>query len=160
MSSEVRYFFNATSGQCQQFEYAEGCSGNGNNFETMQECQYTCRELTRTVTSWCSLSSINLPIHLSINLPIHLSINLPIHLSINLPIHPSINLPICPSTYLTTHPSIHLFINLPFILCAHSSIRIILNIHESKHIRTYTSPPPLLPHPSGCVLYCRLCAAQ
>ena len=144
VSSEVRYFFNATSGQCQQFEYAEGCSGNGNNFETMQECRDTCRELTRTVTSWCSLSSINLPIHLSINLPIH----------------PSINLPICPSTYLTTHPSIHLFINLPFILCAHSSIRIHLNIHESKHIHTFTSPPPLLPHPSGRVLYCRLCAAQ
>ena len=55
VSSEVRYFFDASSGQCQQFEY-ESCSGNGNNFETMQECQDTCRELARTVTSWCSHS--------------------------------------------------------------------------------------------------------
>ena len=124
-SSEVRYFFNATSGQCQQFEYAEGCSGNGNNFETMQECQDTCRELARTVTSWCSLSSvhpfINLPIYPStypsvyqptqplihpstypsIHQPTHPSINLPTHPSTT---HPSINLPIHPSMYSSAYP--------------------------------------------------------
>ena len=144
MSSEVRYFFNATSGQCQQFEYAEGCSGNGNNFETMQECQDTCRELARTVTSWCSLSSINLSIHLSINLPIHLSINLPIHLSINLPIHLSINLPIHPSTYPSIHPCIHqrtLYSMCPFIYSYPSK-------HPCMQAHTYvTSPPPPSPTP-------------
>ena len=136
-SSEVRYFFNATSGQCQQFEYAEGCSGNGNNFETMQKCQDTCRELARTVTSLCSLSSINLPIHQ------------PIHPSIHQPIHSSIHQP--------THPSIYLFINLPFILCAHPSIHIHLSIHACKHIHTPLPPPiphtpPAVLRTAGCVL--------
>ena len=147
MSSEVRYFFNATSGQCQQFEYAEGCSGNGNNFETMQECQDTCRELTRTVTSWCSLSSINLSIHLSINLPIHLSINLPIHLSINLPIHPS--------TYPSIHPCIHqrtLYSMCPFIYSYSSK-------HPCMQAHTYVTSPSPFSHSlpamfctAGCVL--------
>ena len=135
-SSEVRYFFNATSGQCQQFEYAEGCSGNGNNFETMQECQDTCRELARTVTSWCSLSSVHPFINLSINPSIHPSIHQPNHPSIYVSIHQRTLYSMCPfmHPYLSKHPCMQ----------AH----------------TYTSPPSYPSHPSGCVLYCRLCAAQ
>ena len=44
ISSHVRFFFNASSGQCQQFDF-EGCGSNGNNFETLRECQDICREL-------------------------------------------------------------------------------------------------------------------
>lgn len=36
-----RYFFNVNSGSCERFEYG-GCSGNSNNFETMEECEEAC----------------------------------------------------------------------------------------------------------------------
>ena len=42
-TSETRYFFNASSAQCQMFDF-ENCGGNGNNFETLQDCQNTCSE--------------------------------------------------------------------------------------------------------------------
>ena len=43
VSTMTRYFFNASSAECEVFEY-EGCDANGNNFETLQECQNTCSE--------------------------------------------------------------------------------------------------------------------
>lgn len=36
-----RYFFNATSQSCEQFNYG-GCDGNANNFVTYSECFKTC----------------------------------------------------------------------------------------------------------------------
>ncbi|KAG8199929.1 hypothetical protein JTE90_006176 [Oedothorax gibbosus] len=36
-----RYHFNKATGQCEEFTYG-GCGGNGNNFETIEECQKTC----------------------------------------------------------------------------------------------------------------------
>lgn len=38
----VRWYFNSTSGECEQFTYG-GCEGNENNFETRVECQRACR---------------------------------------------------------------------------------------------------------------------
>ena len=39
-----RFFYNATSGQCEKFSYG-GCEGNENRFETQEECVQTCSEL-------------------------------------------------------------------------------------------------------------------
>uniref|UniRef100_A0A803TFV7 BPTI/Kunitz inhibitor domain-containing protein n=1 Tax=Anolis carolinensis TaxID=28377 RepID=A0A803TFV7_ANOCA len=36
-----RFFFNSTSRRCEKFIYG-GCSGNGNNFETREECHQVC----------------------------------------------------------------------------------------------------------------------
>ena len=36
-----RFFFNEDSGNCEMFMYG-GCSGNGNNFETLQNCEDVC----------------------------------------------------------------------------------------------------------------------
>uniref|UniRef100_A0A8C7XD13 Tissue factor pathway inhibitor n=1 Tax=Oryzias sinensis TaxID=183150 RepID=A0A8C7XD13_9TELE len=36
-----RYFFNVSTARCEEFEYG-GCSGNSNNFVTLQECEETC----------------------------------------------------------------------------------------------------------------------
>ena len=36
-----RYFYNSTSGSCEQFAYG-GCDGNENNFEDIENCQNTC----------------------------------------------------------------------------------------------------------------------
>ncbi|VDO15207.1 unnamed protein product [Rodentolepis nana] len=36
-----RFFFDSTTGACKDFIYG-GCSGNGNNFETLDECMRTC----------------------------------------------------------------------------------------------------------------------
>ena len=35
------YFYNSTTGRCEQFIYS-GCEGNGNNFQTLEECQQGC----------------------------------------------------------------------------------------------------------------------
>ncbi|KIH56366.1 Kunitz/Bovine pancreatic trypsin inhibitor domain protein [Ancylostoma duodenale] len=40
-----RYGFDAETGTCVMFMYG-GCQGNGNNFETMEECQDSCLENT------------------------------------------------------------------------------------------------------------------
>ena len=37
----MRYFYNATSDACELFTYG-GCQGNGNNFETVEECNERC----------------------------------------------------------------------------------------------------------------------
>ncbi len=37
-----RFFFNAESGECEQFIYG-GCDGNDNNFETADECERACK---------------------------------------------------------------------------------------------------------------------
>ena len=37
----MRYFWNISSFACEEFEYS-GCDANGNNFETMDECEDTC----------------------------------------------------------------------------------------------------------------------
>jgi len=36
-----RYHFNKATGRCEKFVYG-GCGGNGNNFETIEECQKSC----------------------------------------------------------------------------------------------------------------------
>ncbi|KAG8181902.1 hypothetical protein JTE90_026060 [Oedothorax gibbosus] len=36
-----RYHFNKATGQCEKFIYG-GCGGNGNNFETIEECHKSC----------------------------------------------------------------------------------------------------------------------
>ncbi|KAK9405044.1 kunitz/BPTI-like toxin [Crotalus adamanteus] len=38
-----RFYYNSASKQCQQFIYG-GCGGNANNFETKDQCHYTCVE--------------------------------------------------------------------------------------------------------------------
>ncbi|XP_039198320.1 fused toxin protein [Crotalus tigris] len=38
-----RFYYNSASQQCEQFFYS-GCAGNANNFETKDQCQYTCVE--------------------------------------------------------------------------------------------------------------------
>ncbi|KAL6733267.1 Kunitz/Bovine pancreatic trypsin inhibitor domain protein [Ancylostoma duodenale] len=40
-----RYGFDANLGRCRRFHYG-GCQGNGNNFETKEECEMTCLENT------------------------------------------------------------------------------------------------------------------
>ncbi|XP_059560826.1 tissue factor pathway inhibitor-like [Myotis daubentonii] len=37
----IRYFYNHSSGLCEEFVYG-GCEGNPNNFETKAECQRSC----------------------------------------------------------------------------------------------------------------------
>ncbi|XP_061449222.1 protease inhibitor 1-like [Rhineura floridana] len=39
----ARFFFNKSSGECEQFIYG-GCLGNANNFKTLEECRRTCVE--------------------------------------------------------------------------------------------------------------------
>ncbi|XP_028178593.1 kunitz-like toxin PcKuz3 [Ostrinia nubilalis] len=36
-----RFYFDTSSGACTQFVYG-GCGGNGNNYETLEECQDKC----------------------------------------------------------------------------------------------------------------------
>ncbi|KAM6454643.1 BPTI/Kunitz domain-containing protein-like [Liasis olivaceus] len=38
-----RFFYNRVSHKCEQFIYG-GCGGNANNFETLEECRFTCEE--------------------------------------------------------------------------------------------------------------------
>ncbi|CAN7976519.1 unnamed protein product, partial [Ixodes persulcatus] len=42
-----RWFFNTKTGKCEEFVYG-GCQSNGNNFVTLEQCQYTCPNTTRT----------------------------------------------------------------------------------------------------------------
>ncbi len=37
----ARFFYNADSGKCEMFMYG-GCSGNENNFMTIEDCQKAC----------------------------------------------------------------------------------------------------------------------
>ncbi|XP_054710524.1 actinia tenebrosa protease inhibitors-like [Uloborus diversus] len=39
----IRYFFNKDTGSCEKFIYG-GCQGNENNFETVEECEQTCKK--------------------------------------------------------------------------------------------------------------------
>ncbi|XP_070657855.1 trophoblast Kunitz domain protein 1 [Bos indicus] len=39
----TRYFYNAQTGLCEQFVY-DGCEGNGNNFEKLEDCMKTCSQ--------------------------------------------------------------------------------------------------------------------
>ncbi|RWS20793.1 hypothetical protein B4U80_08130 [Leptotrombidium deliense] len=38
-----KYYFNASSKQCQQFIFG-GCNGNANNFESVNECEQKCNQ--------------------------------------------------------------------------------------------------------------------
>ncbi|KAK2509432.1 hypothetical protein MC885_012162 [Smutsia gigantea] len=43
-----RFFYNATSDECEQFIYG-GCQGNDNNFETTEICLRVCRSLVNSL---------------------------------------------------------------------------------------------------------------
>ncbi|XP_048859536.1 boophilin-H2 [Brienomyrus brachyistius] len=47
---EVRFYYNAEKKACRTFMYG-GCGGNGNNFQTKQECQETCAKSGRSFES-------------------------------------------------------------------------------------------------------------
>ncbi|XP_077192233.1 kunitz-type serine protease inhibitor 87-like [Paroedura picta] len=38
---QARFFYNSKTRRCEGFIYG-GCSGNANNFKTLEECQRTC----------------------------------------------------------------------------------------------------------------------
>ncbi|XP_075722820.1 papilin isoform X3 [Rhipicephalus microplus] len=42
-----RYYYNSTTGTCEQFIYG-GCMGNANNFETLRKCERKCANVTLT----------------------------------------------------------------------------------------------------------------
>ncbi|KAK4303757.1 hypothetical protein Pmani_024255 [Petrolisthes manimaculis] len=44
---QPRYYYNSHTGHCEYFVYG-GCLGNGNNFNTIQECLATCGSTTNT----------------------------------------------------------------------------------------------------------------
>ncbi|VUZ46682.1 unnamed protein product [Hymenolepis diminuta] len=49
-----RYFYDATMGTCTKFIYG-GCSGNGNNFETLNDCMMTCTPKFVEKPDYCML---------------------------------------------------------------------------------------------------------
>ena len=59
-----RYFYNSTSGECELFIYG-GCQGNSNNFDTIEQCESTCKgmRICNIVYSciwtvlWCTYSN-------------------------------------------------------------------------------------------------------
>ena len=57
-----RLFYNSTSNQCEKFFYG-GCGGNGNNFNTLDECLQQCRELLRAIVMTCGLNYLNICCH-------------------------------------------------------------------------------------------------
>ena len=54
-----RYFFNSSSGECEQFIYG-GCQGNDNNFNTVEICKAKCKGQS-TPLSVTKLVSLDLP---------------------------------------------------------------------------------------------------
>ena len=42
---DLRYYYDNVLGKCLTFTYS-GCEGNGNNFETIEECAKTCMKIT------------------------------------------------------------------------------------------------------------------
>ncbi|XP_022255050.1 uncharacterized protein LOC106470708 [Limulus polyphemus] len=59
VQSQVKYYYNPLSGQCETFLYS-GCGGNKNNFLTLQDCQEKCVDKTGTFmcpdTATCALA--------------------------------------------------------------------------------------------------------
>ena len=43
-----RYYFSMKTKRCVTFSYG-GCLGNGNNFQTLEECQGTCAKSTKSL---------------------------------------------------------------------------------------------------------------
>ncbi|KAM9308023.1 proteinase inhibitor-like [Gastrophryne carolinensis] len=39
----TRYNYNATTNTCKPFKFA-ACVGNGNNYNTLEECEQTCKQ--------------------------------------------------------------------------------------------------------------------
>ncbi|XP_053377247.1 actinia tenebrosa protease inhibitors-like [Mercenaria mercenaria] len=52
LASEQRYYFDKDSGLCRRFTYS-GCEGNGNNFETYEECRKVCGCIAPTKIGRC-----------------------------------------------------------------------------------------------------------
>ncbi|CAN8032159.1 unnamed protein product [Ixodes persulcatus] len=55
-----RWFFNTKTGKCEEFVYG-GCQSNGNNFVTLEQCQYTCPNTTLTVPGGHGNDTCSLP---------------------------------------------------------------------------------------------------
>ncbi|XP_043545876.1 tissue factor pathway inhibitor 2 [Chiloscyllium plagiosum] len=51
-ASFVRYFYNFTTGQCEQFIFG-GCFGNDNNFNDISSCQNECKPIS-VLPSFCT----------------------------------------------------------------------------------------------------------
>ncbi|PAA91105.1 hypothetical protein BOX15_Mlig006615g1 [Macrostomum lignano] len=48
----LRYFYDPTKDECRTFKYT-GCGGNGNNFETGEDCHYACRNYNSSRQPLC-----------------------------------------------------------------------------------------------------------
>ena len=48
----VMFFFNSTSRRCESFVYG-GCGGNGNKFETKEECSSACGNCFKHLKAIC-----------------------------------------------------------------------------------------------------------
>ena len=47
-----RYFYNSTARRCETFTWG-GCGGNGNNFQTMEDCENTCASGKANIIKIC-----------------------------------------------------------------------------------------------------------
>lgn len=50
-----RYYFDTVNGKCKEFTYGS-CHGNDNNFETLNECEDTCKSLIEAASNAKSMS--------------------------------------------------------------------------------------------------------
>ncbi|KAM9308073.1 kunitz-type serine protease inhibitor A-like [Gastrophryne carolinensis] len=46
----IRYNYDAETNTCNEFNYG-GCGGNGNNYETLEECERTCKKIEKECVS-------------------------------------------------------------------------------------------------------------
>ncbi|KAM9308074.1 papilin-like [Gastrophryne carolinensis] len=46
----IRYNYDAETNTCNEFNYG-GCGGNGNNYETLEECERTCKKIDKDCVS-------------------------------------------------------------------------------------------------------------
>ncbi|XP_061384586.1 papilin isoform X3 [Danaus plexippus] len=61
--SIMQWFYDAASDSCSQFTYG-GCEGNGNRFNTLEECESRCRQSLPATTTTSSTTTIT-PVYVS-----------------------------------------------------------------------------------------------